>query len=242
MLVVAVIARAGSGRWRLALPFLIQLFLSEKMGSFSDKSARVYMSQVVQRKVLDRIYGKGRGWAFTPKRFLDLGSRDAVDQALFRLSQQGTIRKLSRGLYDYPKQHAQLGLLNPDPDSVAKAISEKDEIRLQPSGAFAVNRLGLSQQVPAKMVYLTDGAEKSVIVGNQTIQLRRTTPKNMATADSISGLVIQAFRYLGKKGITSRHIATLRRVLSADDRKRLSRDRIYAPAWMHRYFAEISKS
>ena len=200
------------------------------------------MSQVVQRKVLDRIYGKGRGWAFTPKRFLDLGSRDAVDQALFRLSQQGTIRKLSRGLYDYPKQHAQLGLLNPDPDSVAKAISEKDEIRLQPSGAFAVNRLGLSQQVPAKMVYLTDGAEKSVIVGNQTIQLRRTTPKNMATADSISGLVIQAFRYLGKKGITSTHIATLRRVLSADDRKRLSRDRIYAPAWMHRYFAEISKS
>ena len=161
------------------------------------------MSQVVQSKVLDRIYGKGRGWVFTPKRFLDLGSRDAVDQALFRLSQQGTIRKLSRGLYDYPKQHPQLGLLNPDPDSVAKAISEKDEIRLQPSGAFAVNRLGLSQQVPAKMVYLTDGAEKSVMVGNQTIQLRRTTPKNMATAGSISGLVIQAFRYLGKEGITS---------------------------------------
>ena len=200
------------------------------------------MSQVVQNKILDRIYGKGRGWVFTPKRFLDLGSRDAVDQALFRLSQHGTIRKLSRGLYDYPKQHPQLGLLNPDPDSVAKAISEKDEIRLQPSGAFAVNRLGLSQQVPAKMVYLTDGPEKSVRVGNQTIQLRRTTPKNMATAGSTSGLVIQAFRYLGKEGVTSDHIATLRRALSADDRKRLSRDRIYAPAWMHHYFAEITRS
>jgi uncharacterized protein DUF6088 len=200
------------------------------------------MLQVVQIKVLDRIYGKGRGWVFTPKRFLDLGSRDAVDQALFRLSQQGTIRKLSRGLYDYPKQHPQLGLLSPDPDAVAKALSEKHEIRLQPSGAFAVNRLGLSQQVPAKMVYLTDGPEKSVKVRDQTIQLRRTTPKNMATAGSISGLVIQAFRYLGKEGITSSHIATLRRVLSADDRKRLWRDRIYAPAWMHRYFAEISKS
>ncbi|HZS18699.1 MAG TPA: DUF6088 family protein [Candidatus Udaeobacter sp.] len=200
------------------------------------------MSQVVQNKILDRIYGKGRGWVFTPKRFLDLGSRDAVDQALFRLSQHGTIRKLSRGLYDYPKQHPQLGLLNPDPDSVAKAISEKDEIRLQPSGAFAVNRLGLSQQVPAKMVYLTDGPEKSVRVGNQTIQLKRTTPKNMATAGSTSGLVIQAFRYLGKEGVTSDHIATLRCALSADDRKRLSRDRIYAPAWMHHYFAEISRS
>ena len=179
---------------------------------------------------------------FTPKRFLDLGSRDAVDQALFRLSQHGTIRKLSRGLYDYPKQHPQLGLLNPDPDAVAKAIGEKDEIRLQPSGAFAVNRLGLSQQVPAKMVYLTDGPEKSVRVGNQTIQLTRTTPRNMATAGSTSGLVIQAFRYLGKEGVTSDHIATLRRALSPDDRIRLSRDRIYAPAWMHRHFAEISKT
>lgn len=179
---------------------------------------------------------------FTPKRFLDLGSRDAVDQALFRLTQHGTIRKLSRGLYDYPQQHPQLGLLNPDPDAVAKAISEKDEIRLQPSGAFAVNRLGLSQQVPAKIVYLTDGSEKSVRVGNQTIQLRRTTPKNMVTAGSTSGLVIQAFRYLGEKGVTSDHIATLRRALSQEDRARLSSDRIYAPAWMHRHFAEISRS
>lgn len=179
---------------------------------------------------------------FTPKRFLDLGSRSAVDKALNRLADAGTIRRLDRGLYDYPERHPKLGLLSPAPDAIAKAISEKDESRLQPSGPYAVNRLGLSQQVPAKIVYLTDGTEKSVTVGNQTIQLRRPTPKNMATAGSISGLVIQAFRYLGKEGITSTHIATLRRVLSADDRKRLSKDRIYAPAWMHRYFAEISKS
>ena len=200
------------------------------------------MSQIVHNKVLDRIYGKGRGWVFTPKRFLDLGSRSAVDKALNRLADAGTIRRLDRGLYDYPERHPKLGLLSPAPDAIAKAISEKDESRLQPSGPYAVNRLGLSQQVPAKIVYLTDGTEKSVTVGNQTIQLRRTTPKNMATAGSISGLVIQAFRYLGKERITSSHIATLRRVLSADDRKRLWRDRIYAPAWMHRYFAEISKS
>lgn len=200
------------------------------------------MSQIVHSKVLDRIYGKGRGWVFTPKRFLDLGSRPAVDKALNRLADKGTIRRLARGLYDYPTQHPQLGLLSPDLDAVAKAISEKDESRLQPSSAYAVNRLGLSQQVPAKIVYLTDGTDKSVRVGNQTIQLRRTTPKNMATAGSTSGLVIQAFRYLGKEGVTPNHIATLRRTLSADDRKRLWKDRIYAPAWMHRHFAEINKT
>jgi Family of unknown function (DUF6088) len=200
------------------------------------------MAQTVHNKVLDRIYGKGRGWVFTPKRFLDLGSRSAVDKALNRLADAGTIRRLARGLYDYPERHPKLGLLSPAPDAIAKAISEKDESRLQPSGPYAVNRLGLSQQVPAKIVYLTDGTEKSVVVGNQTIQLRRTTPKNMATTGSTSGLVIQAFRYLRKEGVTSNHIATLRHALSADDRTRLMKDRIYAPAWMHRHFAEISKS
>lgn len=199
------------------------------------------MSQVIQTKVLDRIYGKGRGWVFTPKRFLDLGSRSAIDKALNRLANGGTIRRLARGLYDYPEKHPKLGLVSPAPDAIAKAISEKDESRLQPSGSYAVNRLGLSQQVPAKIVYLTDGPEKSVEVGNQKIQLRPTTPKNMATAGSISGLVIQAFRYLGKEGVTPNHIATLRRTLSRDDRKRLWSDRIYAPAWMHRHFEEIAR-
>jgi hypothetical protein len=199
------------------------------------------MAQVVHNKVLDRIYGNGRGWVFTPKRFLDLGSRTAVDKALNRLADAGTIRRLSRGLYDYPGKHINIGLLSPAPDAIAKAISEKDESRLQPSGAYAVNRLGLSQQVPAKIVYLTDGPEKSVVVGNQMITLRRTTPKNMATAGRISGLVIQAFRYLGKEGVTSQHIATLRRSLSVDDRRQLLKDRIYAPTWMHQYFIAIAK-
>jgi hypothetical protein len=197
------------------------------------------MAQVVHNKVLDRIYGKGRGWVFTPKRFLDLGPRAAVDKALNRLADGKTIRRLTRGLYDYPEKHPKLGLLSPSPDAIAKAISEKDESRLQPSGPYAVNRLGLSQQVPAKIVYLTDGAEKSVVIGNQIIQLRRTTPKNMATAGTISGLVIQAFRYLRKQGVTSTHIAILRRALSTEDRRRLWRDRIYAPAWMHRHFSCI---
>ena len=197
------------------------------------------MSQIIQDKVLSRVYGKGRGWIFYPNRFLDLGSRPAVDKALQRLAASGTIRHLDRGLYDYPGKHPKLGLLSPSPDAIAKAISEKDGTRLQPSGAYAVNLLGLSPQVPAKIVYLTDGAQKTVQVGNQSIELRRTTPKNMATAGRVSGLVIQAFRYIGREGVTPEHIATLRRSLPKGDRERLWRDRIHAPAWMHRYFERI---
>ena len=175
----------------------------------------------------------------TPSHFLDLGNRATVDTVLRRLRQAGTIRRLARGIYDYPKSHVRLGLLSPSPDAVAQAIAQSEAIRLQPSGAYAVNLLGLSQQVPAQIVYLTDGAEKTVEIGRQMIRLRRTTPKNMATAGTASGLVIQAFRYLGQDGVTTDHIATLRGTLSAEDRKKLWKDRVHAPAWMHRLFDAV---
>jgi hypothetical protein len=162
-----------------------------------------------------------------------------VDQALSRLTAEGTIRRLASGLYDYPKKHPKLGLLSPKPDAIAQAISDKDDSRLQPSGAYSVNLLGLSQQVPAKIVYLTDGPQKSVEVGNQRIQLRRTTPKNMATAGRPSGLVIQAFRYLGKGNVTDTHLDTLRQILPDSDRERLWKDRVHAPAWMHPLFEQL---
>ena len=209
------------------------------MGNICHKNHRKILTQTIVNKVVSRIYGKGRGWAFTPNHFLDLGSRSAVGNALSHLTDAGTIRRLAFGIYDYPTKHPKLGLLSPSPDSVAQAISEKDGTRLQPSGAYAVNLLGLSQQVPAKIVYLTDGAEKSVEIGNQAIKLRRTTPKNMATAGRPSGLVIQAFRYLKKDGITDEHIATLKRTLPDPDREKLWKDRIYAPAWMHPHFSQL---
>ena len=209
------------------------------MGSICHENKRNVVYQAIQNKVVSRIYGKLRGWVFTPNHFLDLGSRSAVGNSLSQLTAAGTIRRLAFGLYDYPQKHPKLGLLSPKPDTVAQAISEKDDTRLQPSGAYAVNLLGLSQQVPAKIVYLTDGAEKNVTVGNQQIQLRRTTPKNMATAGRPSGLVIQALRYLKKDGVTDDHIATLKRILPDADRERLWKDRIYAPAWMHPLFKKL---
>ena len=212
------------------------------MGSICHEKNITIVAQTVENKVVSRIYGKGRGWVFTPNHFLDLGSRSAVGNALSQLTTAGTIRRLAFGLYDYPKKHPKLGLLSPNPNAIAQAISEKDESRLQPSGAYAVNLLGLSQQVPAKIVYLTDGTEKTVVVGNQQIQLRRTTTKNMATAGRSSGLVIQAFRYLGKDSVTDDHIATLKRTIPDTDRERLLKDRVHAPAWMHPFFDQLKSS
>src|SRR5690606_18697636 len=106
-------------------------------------------------------------------------------------------------------------------------------VKLQPSGAYAANLLGLSEQVPAKVVFLSNGASKRVTLGNLVIELRRATPRQMATAGRTSGLVIAALRYLGKAQITPEHLARLRTVLSPEDRQRLGRDLMHAPAWMH---------
>ena len=195
----------------------------------------------IENKIVSRIYGKGRGWCFTPKYFWDLGSAESVRTALFRLARKNTIRRLATGLYDYPRQHAQLGLLSPSPDDVAQALSSKEAVRVQPSGAYATNLLGLSEQVPAKIVYLTEGVSRRVKIGGREIRLKHTTPRNMVPAGRISGMVIQAFRFIGQDRLTDNHISILRKKLSPEEKKCLAKDRIHAPAWMHKQLMKIGK-
>ncbi|HUG66135.1 MAG TPA: DUF6088 family protein [Pirellulaceae bacterium] len=120
------------------------------------------MNETIVKRLLKRIRGGGRGSVFVPSQFLDLGNRAAIDKALSRLAAEGTIRRLARGVYDYPKTHPKIGLLSPAPDAIAKAIAGRDQTTLQPTGAYAANLLGLSEQVPARIVYLTDGTARSI--------------------------------------------------------------------------------
>ena len=196
--------------------------------------------QTIDAKIKHRIYGSGRGSLFTPTHFIDLGSRHAVDKALSRLATGGTLRRLARGLYDYPKMHPVLGPLLPTPDAVAKAFEQRDAVRLQPAGAYAANLLGLSEQVPAKIVFLTNGPSRKVRVGSMEITLRRTTPRNVAPGQ-LSGLLIQALRHLGQAHITPAHIKHLRRTIPRAKREELLRDLRYAPGWMHSIFRELNK-
>ena len=188
------------------------------------------MKNVSSRR-LKRIQHKGRGAVFAPKDFLDLCGRAVVDQTLSRLTRRGTIRRLRRGLYDYPRVSSRLGLLSPDLNDVARAVAKQTDSRLQVSGARAANALGLTTQVPAKTVYLTDGASRRVKVGNQVVQLRHTTPKNLVGAGTASGVVLQALRYLGRDSVDQGVIQRLSQFLSASDKQSLKRDAIYAPDW-----------
>lgn len=203
--------------------------------------SRYELPKSIDSKILAAIRGRGRGSVFVPADFLDIGSREAVDTALHRLSRKGTIRRLARGVYDFPKEHPVLGALQPSAEAVARALAGRDRTRLQPAGAYAANVLGLSEQVPAKAVFLTDGPSRTVKIGPMTIQLRRTTAKNMAVAGRLSGLLIQALRELGKVHMTPERLEHLKRTLPAEKRRELLKDLRLAPAWMHPIFRELAE-
>jgi hypothetical protein len=194
----------------------------------------------LDKKLRRRIQRNGRGWCFTPNAFLDLANKETIWVALSRLAKKKIIRRLARGLYDYPRQHPKFGTLPPDPDTVAKALAGRDAIRIQPTGAYAANLLGLSEQVPAKVVFLTDGSARRVVLERREIILKNTTPRNMATAGRISGTVIQALRFIGKKHINDAHIVHLKALLPEEEKSRLHKDRVYAPGWMHTIIEAIT--
>lgn len=145
-------------------------------------------------------------------------------------------------MYDYPKHHPRLGRLAPSTDAVAQALAGRDVVRLQPGGAYAANLLGLSEQVPMKVVFLTDGPSRRVRLGRQEIILKRTTPRNMATASRISGLVIQALRQMGQRHVDVAVVDTLKRQLSEDDKRQLLKDLRYAPAWIADLMRQIAEN
>jgi hypothetical protein len=203
--------------------------------------AGIKSTQSIESKILAAINGRGRGSVFVPADFLKIGSREAVGIALHRLVKEGTLRRLARGVYDFPKEHPKLGLLSPSAEAIARALAGRDRTRLQPAGAYAANALGLSEQVPAKAEFLTDGPARMVKVGPMTIQLRRTTARNMAAAGRLSGLLIQALRELGKDHVTPERRAHLKQTLRAEQRRELLKDISLAPAWMHPIFRELAE-
>ena len=198
--------------------------------------------QSIDSKILSRIYGRGKGSVVTPGAFLDLGSRQAVDLVLHRLAKKGTLRRLARGLYDYPRTDPDLGLLSPTTDAIVKALKGRDKILLQPSGGYAANLLGLSDQVPMKIVFLTDGPARRVQLGKQVIMLKHTTPRAMATAGRVSGLIIQALRHIGQRYVDDAIVARLQKRLSDGDRKQLLQDIRYAPAWIAAILRRVAGS
>ena len=128
----------------------------------------------IHKKIENRIKEKGKGAILFPTDFLDLGGTEVTKKVLLRLEEKGFLKRLAFGIYLYPKQSKLLGTLTPTLEEIAKAIAQRDAARIVPTGIYALNRLGLSTQVPLNAVYLTDGAARKVKVGNRNILFKKS--------------------------------------------------------------------
>ena len=193
----------------------------------------------VPDRVMKRVRASGRGSVFTPSDFLTVAARSSVDQALSRLVKGGQLRRLARGLYDFPKLHPKLGALSPAPDDVAHALARETGSQVQISGARAANALGLSTQVPAQSTYLTDGPSRRVVLGKRVVDLRHASPKHLIAPGSPAGTVVQALRHVGPVRAADVAQVAARR-LSANDKKTLASTAVQAPAWMRPTLVSIA--
>jgi hypothetical protein len=227
----------------LPIDFKEEVFLATKCSKFLwlklDSATKswyilwqgVPMSDSVVDAVKSRIFAHGRGWCFTPKHFLDLNSPTGVRSALSRLEDEKIIRRLAQGLYEYPRTHETLGILPPQIDEIAKAISEKNGVRIQPSGAYAANLVGLSEQVPGKVIFLTNGASKKLKIGKLELIFRSAREKSLHATGKVS-LVIQALRNLGKASIDQKTIIRIQSFLSETSKQEIEKNLKYAPQWI----------
>jgi hypothetical protein len=198
------------------------------------------MTTSTRNAILKRIRAKHRGSVFIPRQFAHLGTRAAVDQALSRLQRTGQIRRLTRGVYEFPKIHPRIGVLSPSPEAVAKAMAERTGSRITISGAKAANLLGLSAQVPMQNVFWTEGPSRTVRIGNQTVSLKHVASSKMIGAGTEAGIVIQAVRSLGQKGVHEIPVHALARRLPRSVKRAVKRLTPTAPAWSQPVLNQIT--
>jgi hypothetical protein len=177
---------------------------------------------------------------FSQKAFVDFGASAAVRKALSRLVKDGKIRRIRRGLYDLPQPHPITGQTGPNIMATVKALMEGSQAQWQYTGAYAANALGLSDQVPAKVIILTSGVPRRVALGKLVLMFRRAAPRNLLGAGTRAGLVIQALRHLKDSPDMPKHIATLKKDLGADTKKNLASLIPKLAAWMQPIARQIA--
>ena len=147
--------------------------------------------------ILDRMSAQSFVGVWTPVDFLDLGSREAVDQALHGLTASKDLRRIARGLYDQPRMNRLTGKPTyPDYHQVVDALARRDQVRMVVDGITAANDLGLTDAVPARAVVLTDARLKPVRLGNLTIKFQHAAPSRLHWAGRPAMRVVQALYWV----------------------------------------------
>lgn len=180
-----------------------------------------------------RKINKAKGGAlFFIEDFIGFGSSEAIRKALERMVKKGEVSRVSRGMYARLKTHDVFGEIQPSTEEIAQAIAKRDKARIIPTGVLALNALGLSTQVPMKLVYLTDGSARTVIIGKRSIKFKKSSPRNFRAIGEINKLVIQALKEIGKENVTNEEVEVILKHLRKQEKHVLVHDIKLAPEWI----------
>lgn len=190
-----------------------------------------------------RILTYESGTVFVAADFADITDKKTASVGLSRLESEGVIRRILRGVYDKPAYNRFLReFVAPIPDKVAHAIARNFGWTIVPCGDTALNLLGLSTQVPAVWVYVSDGTYKEYSYDNTTIQFKRTTNKEVSKLSYKTALVIQALKALGKDNIDEMVISRLQKILTAEEKKAMVSEAKAVTSWIYEYLKQICRS
>ncbi|WP_325147995.1 DUF6088 family protein [Francisella hispaniensis] len=187
------------------------------------------------------IAGHGRGWSFSPRDLLHKYTRQEIDSTLIELVKKNKIRRIARGLYDYPRYSELLKQnLSPDIEKVAQAIARKFNWDIEVSGDTALNLLGLSTQVVGKYIYLTNGDNRSYkILDNITIEFKKSALKNIGFKHRESILLVQALKSLGKEHIDDEIIFKLQNTIDKSMCDKILKDTKTATNWIYEIIKKV---
>ena len=184
-------------------------------------------------KIIKKEFNKGD--IFFISDFIDLGTYEGIRKTLQRLTTENEIGRIAKGIYFLPKKHELLGIIYPHAEQIAKAIAKRDQARIIPTGSTALNLLGLSTQIPLKVVYLTDGSARQIEVGKQTIQFKKTNPKNLSIEHQLTNLIIQALKTIGEKNVTQDHVEKIHNIIDESGEQSLIKKYLKnAPVWIQK--------
>jgi hypothetical protein len=189
------------------------------------------MNKIAKETILLEIKKYRRGILFFTENFISKSNAKTVNKTLERLAASGEIARVALGIYTRPKKSRLFGFVLPGAEEVVRAIAKRDKARIVPTGYLALNKLGLSTQIPMNLVYLTDGAARKIVLGKQTIVLKKVTPKNLSAKGSISSLVIQALKAIGKNKIRPEEENKIIALLQQEKQDVLEHDMALAPEW-----------
>lgn len=194
-----------------------------------------------QRNIETALSRRRKGELVFPTDFRGMGTEAAIKKALSRFVRMGKIERLAHGIYYIPKTDPLLGVLYPSAEEVAHLLAKKERVQIRPAGAYALHQLGLTTQMPTKLVYITDGQSRLLAVGRSTIRFKAKAHKKLATKGKISSLVIQALEELPPKEIDDRMKTKIRELLVKENPKLLQHDLKLAPARVHDYILKLLK-